>query len=157
MFKKILASIVAVVLLAIIGIAISGKIAPVSWNVWGNVNNESGLAAAGYDVVSYQTESRPVKGIKAHRSRWSGVEWHFSSRDNKLLFDSDPERYAPKYGGYCAYAVMKGVTADVDPLIWHVQNDELYFFASDAPRESWVGSIVNGAIKTSDQNWASRN
>ena len=72
--------------------------------------NTDGMAIRGYDPVAYFTMSKPVKGDASHSSDYNGATWAFSSAENKALFDADPAKYAPKYGGYCAYAVSKGAT-----------------------------------------------
>ena len=64
-----------------------------------------GGAIRGYDPVAYHTEGKPVAGKRAHRVEWKGATWSFASAENKALFEGDPEKYAPRYGGYCAWAV----------------------------------------------------
>lgn len=59
-----------------------------------------GLAVKGYDVVAYFTLGRPVKGLAEFEHTWQGAKWRFSSRAHLELFVSDPEKYAPRYGGY---------------------------------------------------------
>ena len=66
------------------------------------------LAIDGYDAVAYFTEGKPVKGSSEHEFGWRDATWRFSSPANKDRFVADPERYAPQYGGYCAYAVANG-------------------------------------------------
>ena len=67
-----------------------------------------GGAIRGYDPVAYFTEERPVKGKRAHRAEWMGATWSFASEENRKLFESDPEKYAPRYGGYCAWGLPPG-------------------------------------------------
>jgi YHS domain-containing protein len=77
------------------------------------VNKSSaGLALRGYDTVAYYTENNPVPGNEQYRHTWNGARWHFVSAENRDAFVRNPERYAPQYGGYCAYAVSHGYTAD---------------------------------------------
>ena len=63
-------------------------------------SNWRGLAVKGYDVVAYFTMDKPVKGTKAFSYQWKEATWRFSSREHLDLFKTDPERYAPQYGGY---------------------------------------------------------
>lgn len=154
--KRILICSLAAIILAVGIFSAVGKIAPLSWELWGDVNQQSGVGSGGYDVVSYHTLGEPLIGDGEISSSWKGTMWHFSSVKNKALFDSDPERYAPSYGGFCAFAVLKKFTADVDPTVWHIQNGKLYLFASEDPKNSWIAEISNGSIQTSDQNWANR-
>ena len=66
-----------------------------------NINKDSnGNAIKGYDTVSYFTEGKPTKGSEEYQVQWQGARWLFSSEENLKLFQSDPEKYAPQYGGY---------------------------------------------------------
>jgi YHS domain-containing protein len=66
-----------------------------------NVNKTFwGVAIKGYDPVAYFAKGRPVKGLKEFSYKWNDAKWYFSSAQNRDLFASDPERYAPQYGGY---------------------------------------------------------
>jgi len=75
----------------------------------------SGVAVAGYDPVGYFTEGKPVKGSKDITLQHEGATWRFASAENRAAFEADPAKYAPQYGGYCAYAVAKGSTAKAEP------------------------------------------
>lgn len=154
MMKKILIFSLAAIILSVTIFALSGKIAPLSWQLWGEINQQSGVGLRGYDVVSYHTQEEPRLGNDEISSHWKGADWHFISVKNKAIFDSDPERYAPSYGGFCAFAVLKQFTADVDPTVWYIKNGKLYLFASDRPKNDWVAEISSGAIEKSNQNWA---
>ncbi len=60
----------------------------------------SGFAIKGYDSVAYFTQGQPVKGLEEFKFAWGGATWLFSSRENLEMFQKDPEKYAPQYGGY---------------------------------------------------------
>lgn len=111
-----------------------------------------GVAINGYDPVAYFTEGRPVKGDAAHTSDWQGAEMRFVSAETKAMFDADPDTYAPKYGGYCAYAVSKGATAPTDPEAWTVHEGRLYLNFSTDVRALWRQDI-DGNIARADENW----
>ncbi|MBC7179624.1 MAG: YHS domain-containing protein, partial [Roseovarius sp.] len=66
-----------------------------------------GVALGGTDPVGYFTQGRPVAGQAAHRFDWNGATWHFASAENRDAFAADPARYAPQYGGFCAWAVAE--------------------------------------------------
>ena len=83
-------------------------------------STRSGGAIRGYDPVAYFTEGRPVQGKSAHRSEWIGATWSFASAENRAAFETNPEKYAPRYGGYCAWAVSQGYTASIDPEAWKI-------------------------------------
>jgi YHS domain-containing protein len=62
--------------------------------------NWRGLAIKGYDPVAYFTLGKPVEGKKEFEYKWQGAKWRFANEDHLNLFRSDPEKYAPQYGGY---------------------------------------------------------
>lgn len=111
-----------------------------------------GGAIRGYDPVAYHTEDKPVAGKRAHRVEWKGATWSFASAENKALFEGDPEKYAPRYGGYCAWAVSQGYTASIDPDAWSIVDGKLYLNYSLGVREQWSGDIP-GNIAKGDANW----
>lgn len=154
--KKIVIAGFVIAIVGVLGFAASGKISPLSWGLWGDVNLESGVGAGGYDVVSYHVNGSPTAGLPQYHSEYQGARWHFSNPGNKELFDTNPERFIPSYGGFCAYAIYKNVTADVNPTVWHIENETLYLFASEGPKRSWIAEISEGSIETADQNWAER-
>lgn len=84
------------------------------------------LAVGGYDAVSYFTVGKPVKGDSAHQMEWKGAQWLFSSAENLQLFEADPEKYAPQYGGYCAWAVARNKIASGSPKQWEIVDGKLY-------------------------------
>ena len=114
----------------------------------------NGIAINGYDPVAYFTESKPVEGSGDFTSEWDGAIIQFASAENKALFDGDPEKYAPKYGGYCAYAVSKGYTASTDPDAWSIYNARLYLNDSKSVRALWSLN-KSGHVASADANWPS--
>ena len=111
-----------------------------------------GIAINGFDPVAYFTMSKPVKGDPAISSDWEGASMLFASAENKATFDADPEAFAPRYGGYCAYAVSKGATAPTDPEAWTVHENRLYLNFSTDVRSIWQQDIP-GNIEKADANW----
>jgi YHS domain-containing protein len=109
-------------------------------------------AIRGHDPVAYFDRKGPVKGSKQFSHPWGGATWHFASAENRDKFAADPERYAPRYGGYCAYAVANGYTADIDPRAWSVVDGRLYLNYSLGVRERWNKDIP-GHIRRGDANW----
>ncbi|MEI7586335.1 YHS domain-containing (seleno)protein [Runella sp.] len=75
------------------------------------------IAVKGYDVVAYFTQSAPVKGNSEFVHTWKGGKWYFANRENQEAFKASPEKYAPQYGGYCAYGTADGHKAPTDPKI----------------------------------------
>jgi YHS domain-containing protein len=109
-------------------------------------------AIRGHDPVAYFDQKGPVKGSKQFSHPWGGATWYFASAANRDTFAADPERYAPRYGGYCAYAVANGYTADIDPRAWSVVDGRLYLNYSLGVRERWNRDIP-GHIRRGDANW----
>ncbi len=119
----------------------------------GPVNKTSdGVAIKGYDPVAYFVDGKPVKGNRAFEYVWMGAKWYFASADHKDLFIRNMEKYAPKYGGYCAYAISRGSVADIDPEAWTVVGGRLYLNLSKKIRDKWSKDIP-GNIKKADENW----
>lgn len=111
-----------------------------------------GVAVGGYDPVAYFTMNKAVEGSADHTLSHNGAEWRFSSAENKALFMANPARYAPQYGGYCAYAVSYGGTAKGEPEVWRIVDDKLYLNFSKGVQKRWVKDIP-GNIKKGDENW----
>ncbi|MCG6856441.1 MAG: YHS domain-containing protein [Salaquimonas sp.] len=111
-----------------------------------------GVAINGYDPVAYFTEDKPVAGSEAITASWKGATWRFASEANKAAFVENPEKYAPQYGGYCAYAVAQGATASTVPEAFTVVNDKLYLNFSSGVRQLWRKDTA-GNISKADTNW----
>lgn len=138
--KRILA---AVFTLIFIPLALAGK--PMTFAT-------SDGAIRGYDPVAYFVIGEPTPGRNKYSTKWKGAIYKFSSADNLAIFKSDPGRYAPQYGGYCAYAVSKGATATTDPEAWSIVNGKLYLNFSPAIKKRWSGDIP-GHVRSANKNW----
>lgn len=114
--------------------------------------NRQGVALGGYDAVAYFTESRPVKGDPAFEYSWDGAKWRFVSAEHRDRFAREPQRYAPQFGGYCAYAVSRGYTASADPEAWSVVNGKLYVNYSMSVKKTWEKDPA-GYIAKAEANW----
>lgn len=112
----------------------------------------SSVAIRGIDPVAYFSEERPVEGSRDFAFDWRGATWLFSSQSNLEAFQTDPERYAPQYGGYCAWAVANGYTASTDPEAWTIFEDKLYLNYSLSVQAQWEEDIP-GNVQRGDQNW----
>jgi YHS domain-containing protein len=109
-------------------------------------------AIRGYDPVAYISEGRAIKGKPDISHSWNGAVWHFSSEENRAAFVSSPEKYAPAYGGYCAYAVANGYTATTDPEAWSVVDGRLFLNFSQGIKKRWEGN-TRRYISSADANW----
>jgi len=110
------------------------------------------LAIRGYDPVAYFTEGEPVKGRKEFTLGWQGADWRFASEENRDRFADDPEKYAPQYGGYCAWAVSRNYTAPTDPDAFTVVGDKLYLNYNRKIMEQWLEDR-DANIESADRNW----
>ncbi|HUF45411.1 MAG TPA: YHS domain-containing (seleno)protein [Aestuariivirgaceae bacterium] len=84
------------------------------------------VAIKGYDTVAYFTEGRPTMGLEEFSHEWQGAEWRFASPEHRDLFAADPEKYAPRFGGFCAMGMSLGAQAQIDPEAWAIVGDKLY-------------------------------
>ena len=104
-----------------------------------NTGRFSDVAIDGYDAVAYFTEQAAVKGDDDHEYRWRDGVWRFSSAENRDLFSADPEKYAPQYGGWCAYAMSdRGRTVRIDPEAWYIHEGKLYLNYSKRVQQTWL-------------------
>ena len=111
-----------------------------------------GLAIKGYDPVAYFILGNSRLGTNEFQLEWNGAKWQFISAANGEAFKSNPEKYAPKYGGYCAWAAAQGYTAEGDPEVWRIVDGKLYLNFNRAVQENWFKDIP-GFIKKADKNW----
>jgi YHS domain-containing protein len=111
------------------------------------------LALHGYDPVAYFTDGKPVIGDAKHTAVYNGAAYYFASADHKKTFEANPVKYAPAYGGYCAYGVSVGKKFDGSPQYWTVNNDKLYLnLNADISRK--FAEDLGGNIKKAEKNWS---
>lgn len=111
-----------------------------------------GKAIKGYDPVAFFRESKAIKGADSLTYQYKDATWLFSSKENLKAFKVSPEKYAPQYGGYCAYGTAQGHKAPTQTDTWTVVNDKLYFNYNAKVKESWSKDQQN-LINTADQQW----
>jgi hypothetical protein len=112
----------------------------------------TGVAIKGYDAVAYFTEAKPVEGTDRFEFAWNGAKWRFASAANRDLFAAEPEKYAPRFGGYCAWAVSRGYTAGIDPEAWRIVDGKLYLNYDLKVRKQWEEDRA-GNIAKAERNW----
>jgi YHS domain-containing protein len=88
--------------------------------------DKDGVLVDGYDVVAYFTDGKPTMGSAEFSSTYGGATYRFASAEHKALFDADPAKYAPQFGGFCAYAVSRGGLRPIDPAIFHFVDGKLF-------------------------------
>ncbi len=110
-------------------------------------------ALSGYDTVAYFTQGKPVKGTDNFKTEYKGAEWLFSSQANLDAFKANPEKYAPQYGGYCAYAVGKyNDLVSADPEAWKIVNGKLYLNYDKDIQAEWAAN-QSEYITKGNANW----
>jgi len=114
--------------------------------------NGTRWAIGGYDPVAYFTESKPVRGDGGHQHRWGGATWLFSSAENKAKFVESPGKYAPEYGGYCAFAMAQGRAVRIDPNAWTIHQGRLYLNYDLATRSRWNADRAK-YIRQANEKW----
>jgi len=110
------------------------------------------IAIKGYDTVAYFKAGKAIKGNKSFIFQWHSMTWYFLTKENRDLFASNPEKYAPQYDGYCAWAMVEARKALTDPEVWKIVNGKLYLNCSKSAYEKWSKDIP-GNIKKADTNW----
>lgn len=114
----------------------------------------SNVAVGGYDPVAYFTDGRPVRGTTEHRTTYQGYEYRFASAEHLATFRANPTRYAPQYGGYCAWAISQNYTAPGNPQNWRIVDGRLFLNYNDEIQQRWERDIP-GFIRRADANWPS--
>ncbi|MDG1384479.1 MAG: YHS domain-containing (seleno)protein [Flavobacteriaceae bacterium] len=141
------------IVLLVIGYSINAQ--SVDYNL-----SKKGHVAEGYDVVAYFSETAK-KGSKKYASEHDSVTYLFSSQDNLDTFNETPEKFVPKYGGYCAYALgAKGKKVTIDPETFEIRDGELFLFYNswgNNTLESWLSGSTEELKASADKNWKKLN
>ena len=112
----------------------------------------TGIAIRGYDTVAYFTQGAPTKGSEQFTVDWEGATWRFASQENLDLFKSDPDKYSPQYGGYCAYGVAVGFLVKIEPDLWDIVDGKLYLNFDKKFQKKWRKDIA-GNITTANNKF----
>ena len=139
-------------LLGSITTAISCLAAPAKAAVGAVETDANGVAVKGYDVVAYFTQSKAVKGSPAFTHQWMGATWQFASAGDRDTFAAEPAKYAPQYGGYCAYGVSQNHAVSIDPEAWRIIDGKLYLNYSKGVQQKWLQDPPK-RIEEANRNW----
>lgn len=118
----------------------------------GEYFEQDGLALRGYDPVAYFSEGEPAPGKAEHTAEYEGSTFRFASQSNRDLFAADPARYAPEYGGFCAFGTANGYKAATDPAAFTIVKDKLYLNYNGDVQKQWRAD-TRGFIGKADANW----
>ena len=111
---------------------------PVNTLKAGLFGGRTDTAILGYDPVAYFTDGKPAKGQDAFAFEWMGAKWKFASQAHLDLFKANPEKYAPQYGGYCAYGVSQDNLVSIEPDKFKVIDGKLYLNYDADVQAKWI-------------------
>ena len=149
---KITGIVVTILVIGIFVFAKTNHVAPLSMISSSEIDNYSGIAIKGYDPVSYFVSNQALKGKETIKSEWRNAIWYFGSEENKNAFMSNPEKYAPQFGGYCSFAVNAGFSANADPTSFLIKDEKLYLF-NGADVKAEAVEAGQAFFDLAHQNW----
>lgn len=114
-------------------------------------NPFDGKTQYGFDPVSY-FEGEPLEGLNEIQGEYGGLTYFFASEENKETFLSNPTKFEPTYGGWCAWAMVNGITIDIDPNLYTISGDRIHFFVNRGAKARFDRDI-DGNSATADSNW----
>ncbi len=117
-----------------------------------NVAGASGIALSGYDPVAFFTDHKPINGDPGITAKHHGATYLFSTKSNRRKFNRDPEKYAPQYGGYCAFGASVNALFPVDINTWQIRNGKLYLNLNRDILKAF-NKDFSGAVAKADKNW----
>ena len=109
--------------------------------------NKKDVAINGFDPVAYFTDNKSVMGSKKYSYKWNGADWYFASKAHIEMFEKNPEKYAPQYGGFCAFGVTKNKLVSSDPDAWQIVNGRLFLCHTKELHKLWKKDIKNNIKK----------
>lgn len=111
------------------------------------------VAINGYDTVAYFTDGEATKGSAEYVAVWQDARWHFASDAHRRLFEADPSRYAPQFGGWCASGVAEGEYYEINPEAWAIVEGKLYLNYSRRVRDKWL-ETASEKIAKAEHIWS---
>ena len=123
-------------------------------------NTKKNYVAKGYDTVAY-FDNQALEGKKEFTTTYDNVEFKFASEKNLNTFKTNPQKYIPQYGGYCAYAIaVKSKKVDINPDTYEIRDGKLYLFYNswgNNTLKAWQKNNVKGLQSKADKNWEAMN
>ncbi|MEP6937256.1 MAG: YHS domain-containing (seleno)protein [Chthoniobacterales bacterium] len=141
---KILAGILPLVCLAALSFSARAEPGP-------NIAKD-GLALQGYDPVAFFTDGKPVLGKEEFHGSYHDATYRFASAEHQALFEKNPAKYEPQFGGYCAYGVSKGHLSPVKIDAFQIVNGRL-LMQYDSEVKNAFNKDQHGNLDTADKNW----
>jgi YHS domain-containing protein len=127
-----------------------GKLTPVNAQA---IEGKYRVMLQGHDVVAYFTQGKHAMGSPQFSSEYEGITYQFASAEHKALFDKEPAKYQPQYGGYCANGIVYGIPWGGDANTWRMIDGKLYIFGGAGSRDAFLLDIP-GNTKLADKYWA---
>jgi YHS domain-containing protein len=113
--------------------------------------DDKGVGLGGHDPVSY-TKGAPVAGSADHAASHGGATYHFATAEDKTAFEGDKTKFAPGYGGYCAFAAAQNRLSKADPKVFHLHDGHLLVFTNDDYKTKFMADPAGNKAKA-DANW----
>jgi YHS domain-containing protein len=127
----------------------SGSLKPVNAHV---VGEKSSVMLMGHDVVAYFTQGKHALGNPQFSSQYEGVNFHFASSEHKALFDKEPAKYVPQFGGYCANGIAYGIPWGGDADAWRIEGGKLYIFGGKSSQDAFELNVAEN-LKLAQKYW----
>ena len=148
--KKLQTIIVAFTVLVSTSIVAQNKMA-------NNIDN-SNIALQGYSPVSYLDLQLAQRGNKNFKSTYNKVAYYFTSAKQKKVFDKNPTKYMPQYGGFCAFGIYAGAKFRTDPNKFIVKNNQYFLYLNNVEldaKQLWLAEKKHTKLKNiADKNWS---
>ncbi len=110
------------------------------------------LAIHGFDAVSYFEGGSAMRGKAEFSAKHDGAVYRFASRENMRRFVRSPEKFAPQFGGFCAYGASVGKKFDGDPEVYRIVDNKLYFNLNPEIKATWEKDLADN-IRKAGSNW----
>jgi YHS domain-containing protein len=118
--------------------------------------DDSKIALQGYSPVSYLDLGIAQKGLKEFKAAHEGMNYYFTSKDQKSKFEVNPTKYMPQYGGYCAFGVSVGAKFRTDANKFVVKDGKYFLFLNDLEvdaQQLWLDGSHDKLVAKADGNW----
>ena len=118
--------------------------------------DDSKIGLQGYSPVSYLELGLAQRGSKQYKAVHDKIAYYFTSKEQKVKFEKNPEKYLPQFGGFCAFGVYAGAKFRVDPNKFVVSNGKYYLFLNDVEvdaKQLWMAEKESKLLATASKNW----
>ena len=118
--------------------------------------DDSKIALLGYSPISYLDLGTAQKSVKEYKASYDGLNYYFTTNDQKKTFEENPTKYLPQYGGYCAFGVSVGAKFRADPNKFVVKDGKYFLFLYDLEvdaQQLWLAGNHEKLVAKADGNW----